>query len=154
MKTYGFESIASSLGRIIKGVQTIKSRKMAQYGLKGTTCACICYLYNREEGLNAAELAQLAEIDKAQISRCTTELVEKGFIYREEREGRCYKQKYRLTKEGEAIARDIVQTIERLKLMVSEGISEEELQLFQSVLRRLEGNFSGVLDGALDAENE
>ena len=146
MKTHGFESIASSLGRIIKGVQAIKSRKMAQYGLKSTTCGCICRLYRSEEGLNAAELAQLAEIDKAQISRSTTELVEKGFVYREEREGRCYKQKYRLTERGEEVASDLVQTIDRLKAAVAEDVSEEELQIFERVLFTLERNFLSSLD--------
>lgn len=146
MKTYGFESIASSLGRIIKGVQAIKTRKMAQYGLKGTTCACICHLYRSEEGLNAAELAQLSESDKAQISRSTTELAEKGFIYRDEREGRCYKQKYRLTERGEEIASDLIHTIDQLKAAVGEGISEEEMQTFERVLFLLERNFLSTLN--------
>ena len=149
MKNQRFESFSIVISQIIKSLQSIKSHKMAEYGLKGTTCTCLCHIFRSEDGLNAGELAQLCEIDKAQVSRCVSELCEKGFIYRDDREGRRYKQKYRLTENGMKAARDVVLTLQGLQAKVTAGISAEELDVFQGVLRKLCNNYS-----ALAAENE
>ena len=119
---------------------------MAQYGLKGTTCRCLCQILESDGGLTAGELAALGEIDKAQVSRCVCELTEKGFIYREELEGRCYKQKYRLTPLGTDAARDITETAQKVYEVVREGINEADIEAFYRVLGQLCGNFNKVLE--------
>ena len=141
MRNQRLEVFSNSINQVIKSMQYMKSRKMAQYGLKSTTCLCLCQIFRSEDGLNAGELAAAGEIDKAQVSRNVSELSEKGFIYRDEREGRRYKQKYRLTDLGRAAAEDILHSVDRVQDSVLEGISPEELRVFQSVLRRLCDNF-------------
>ena len=146
MKNQRFETVLNNIGQLVKSLQAVKSQKMAQYGLKGTTCLCLCQIYRSENGLNAGELAVAGEIDKAQVSRCVSELAEKGFLYREDREGRRYKQKYRLTKKGMEVAADIVQTVDLLHNSLINGIAPEELAVFQRVLRCLCDNFRIALD--------
>ena len=145
MKLQRFETLSGSISQLIKSIQFIKSRKMAEYGLKGTTCLCLCQILSSEEGLTAGELATLGEIDKAQVSRCVNELTEHGFIYRDDEEGRRYKQRYRLTESGREAAEDIRQTLARLQDVVSSGIDDEDRVAFYRVLNTLCENFADLL---------
>ncbi len=142
MQDNSFEIFSTRVARVVKAVQLIKSKKMAQYGLKGTTCLCLCQILDSDGGLTATELAARGEIDKAQVSRCVNELCEQGLIFRDDREGRTYKQKYRLTEKGAVVARDISAETLRAQQKAESGISAQELELFYRVLDRLCNNFS------------
>ena len=107
MRSDRFEMFSTPIVRLIKDVQTLKAEKMARYGLKGTNAVCLCCVYESGDGLTATELSSLGEIDKAQVSRCMTELTAKGYVYRDDRDGKRYKQKYRLTAEGARVAADV-----------------------------------------------
>ncbi len=146
MRNNHFEIFSSSVAQLVKAVQFLKSRKMAQYGLKGTNALCLCQILESEGGLTAGELSNLGEIDKAQVSRCMAELIEKGYVYREENEGRRYKQRYCLTTEGEAVARDVKATLGRVRAAVSKDISDDDLDVFYGTLYKLCENFSELLE--------
>ncbi len=141
-----FELFSTKVARVVKSLQAIKSRKMAQYGLKGTTCLCLCQLLDSSGGLSATELAARGEIDKAQVSRCMSELIEKGLVLHEKREGRSYKQKYCLTVNGLAVAEDISTATVRVQALAEQGIDERDLALFYRVLDRLCDNFADVAE--------
>ena len=145
MKTGSFELFSNAVSQLIKAMQFLKSRKMAEYDLKGTTYLCLCQIYESESGLNAGELAERGEIDKAQVSRCVSELTEKGFIYRDDRDGRRYKQKYCLTEAGKIAAQDIVNSVSRIQNAISKGISDSEMEQFFGVLNTLCENFAELL---------
>jgi DNA-binding MarR family transcriptional regulator len=145
MKTGDFELFSNAVSNLIKSMQFLKSRKMAQYGLKGTTCLCLCQIYESEWGLTAGELSERGEIDKAQVSRCMAELTQKGFVYRENAEGRCYKQRYCLTPAGRRAAEDIVTAIARVQEAVRKDITDEEIEIFYGVLDTLCKNFTALL---------
>lgn len=146
MRNDHFEIFSTSVAQLVKAVQFLKSRKMAQYGLKGTNALCLCQILDSEGGLTAGELSNLGEIDKAQVSRCMAELIEMGYIYREENEGRRYKQRYCLTPEGEAVAKDVTATINRVRAAVSKDVSDDDLDVFYGTLYKLCENFSELLE--------
>ena len=146
MRADHFEIFSTSIAQLIKAVQYLKSRKMAQYGLKGTNALCLCQILESENGLTAGELATQGEIDKAQVSRCMAELIEKGFVYREETEGRRYKQKYRLTPDGEHAAKDIQATARRIQDAVGKDVSDDDLDVFYCTLYKLCENFNELLE--------
>lgn len=152
MKSNRFEIFSTSIGQLVKSVTALKSRKMAKYGLKGTGALCLCQILESESGLTANELCRLGEIDKAQVSRCMSELSEKGLVYSENEEGRKYKQKYRLTSYGEMVAQDVQKTASLLQGAVRKGISAEELESFYRTLYKLCDNFDEVL--AREAEGD
>ena len=146
MRTDHFEIFSTSVAQLVKAVQQLKNRKMAQYGLKGTNALCRCQILESDDGLTAVQLSTQGEIDKAQVSRCMAELIEKGFAYREETEGRCYKQKYRLTPEGEIAAKDILATARRIQEAVGKDVSDDDLDVFYGTLYKLCENFSALLE--------
>lgn len=145
MRSNRFELFSTSVGQLVKAVTALKSRKMAKYGLKGTGALCLCQILESDGGLTANELSRRGEIDKAQVSRCMFELTGKGLVYLDERNGKKYKQKYRLTEHGTEVAKDVQRTSELLQSAVSDGISPEEMEAFYCTLYKLCDNFDRVL---------
>ena len=145
MKKDRFEIFSSSVMQLVKSVQALKARKMAEYDLKGTNAICLCRVLESENGLTATELASVCEIDKAQISRSMGELVEKGFVLKEAEGEKRYKQKYRLTPVGRRAALDINRSFAEIEETVSQNISPASLDHFYHTLYRLCDNFEALL---------
>ncbi len=145
MRSNRFELFSTSVAQLVKAVTALKSRKMAKYGLKGTGALCLCQILESDGGLTATELGKRGEIDKAQVSRCMAELIDKGLVYLDEQNGRKYKQKYRLTEYGIVVAKDVQKTSELLQAAVSSGITQEELESFYRTLYKLCDNFDKIL---------
>ncbi len=141
-----FELFSTGVAHIVKMLQLLKSQKMGQYDLKGTTCLCLCRLLASEDGLTAGELSERCGIDKAQVSRCTADLTAGGFVYRNDKEGRRYRQKYVLTDAGRAAALDISRTTMQIQAKAEQGIDTEELDTFYRVLLRMCDNLSDLRD--------
>ncbi len=145
MKRDRFEIFSASVLRLVKSVQALKARKMAEYDLKGTNAAVLCRILESGTGLTATELAATCEIDKAQVSRCVAELTEKGFVRRNTGAERRYKQKYILTAEGQRAALDVSRSIAEIEATVSKNITPAELDDFYRTLYRLCDNFEELL---------
>ena len=139
-----FELFSTGAAHIVKKLQLLKSHKMAQYDLKGTTCFCLCQLLSSEEGLTAGELSECCGIDKAQVSRCVADLTSCGFIYRDDKEGRRYRQKYMLTTQGRAAALDISRTTMQIQAQAEQGVNAEDLDAFYRVLSHMCNNLSDL----------
>ncbi|MBE6630789.1 MAG: MarR family transcriptional regulator [Ruminococcaceae bacterium] len=145
MKNYQFDFFTTGASYLVKSIQRIKSKKMAQYDLKGTTTLCLCKISNSAEGMTAGELAEKCEIDKAQVSRCMAELMAKEYVYRDVLEGHCYRQKYRLTDAGEKIADDIMATMSETQQIIYNGLSTEEVTSFYQVMEKICTNVKNLL---------
>ncbi len=146
MRNNRFEIFSTSVSQLIKSVQSLKSKKMAQYGLKGTNALCLCQILESGSGLTATELAKQGEIDKAQVSRCMAELIERKYVYRDDQNGRRYKQKYRLTPEGTAVATDINAVVGSIQATIRKDVTPEELDTFYRTLYKLCDNFHELLE--------
>ena len=145
MKSNNFELFSTGVSHLIKNIQSLKSRKMAEYGLKGTTALCLCQIFESENGLCASELSEQGEIDKAQVSRCMSELIDKGFAFRDDKDGKQYRQKYCLTSKGLAVAQDIVKTTSEIQVRIRGSVSDEDMANFYRVLNILCDNFGEIL---------
>ena len=132
-----FDALYPDIKNLLKTVQACKSQKMTEYGLKGSTVQSLCCIARAANGLNANELSDALKIDKAQVSRCMAELGEKGLVFRDEQEGKQYRQKYRLTQKGSEVASDIAQTSRGIREKIRAGVSNEELDRFFTVLEAL-----------------
>ena len=60
--------------RIAKNIKRLADKKMEPYGLRSAHIMCILQLSKSDSGLSSMELAEVCGVDKAFISRITTEL--------------------------------------------------------------------------------
>ncbi len=136
-----FEVFASSINRIYRCVQKIKSSKMTEFGLKGTQVMCLVSLMKNQEGFTSAELSNICMEDKGAISRAVSNLEEKGLVVFDEQAGkRRYRAKIRLTEEGRNAAGQIVKIIEKSMLQAGNGLSDEEIKIFYKGLDIISDN--------------
>ncbi len=115
-----------------RSVTKLKNRYMTEYGLGSTHTMCIRRLYASPEGLTRTKLAEVCELDKAQVSRIIVELTENGYV--SEGPGSTnYKRRIRLSEEGRRIAEDINDKVLRINQFVSGKITKEEIATFYRV---------------------
>ena len=142
MKPICYDLFSSDVVRLTKKLHAQKLQKLAEHNLKRSSACCLCAIADSgEQGLTPMELTGLCEMDKAQVARAMMELIQKGYICRDETDGRRYKQKYRLTNQGKRVADDVVTFFRRIKDVLGQGITEEDLTHFQKTLMRLYYNF-------------
>jgi len=138
-----FETFMMTMNQINRSIQTIKNREMEVYGLKGTHVMCLYRLMEYADGLTATELATLCDEDKAAISRSLAKIESKGLITFTDEEG---KKRYRtvitLTGEGRKVCDQINKKIDEMLQESSEGISEEEREVFYRVFSIIADNLS------------
>ena len=145
MKSNKFELFSAGMSRLLKNVQLLKSKKMEEHGLKGATALCLYQIGESKQGLSANELSVQGEIDKAQVSRCMAELIEMGLVFRESKDGKQYRQKYRLTEQGQAVAEDIRKSTSEIQKQIRANLSDEEVADFYHVLDVICGNLNEIL---------
>ena len=96
---------------ILKSIQKYKNNCLASFGLRSMHLLYLTCLGRAEEGLTPGELADSCGVDKALISRISTELREKGYVeYADPGESNRYRRRITLTQTG----RDVMEMVNRL----------------------------------------
>lgn len=132
LKTDRFNRFCSLLCGATKSINKLKSKYMTHYGLTSAHTMCIRYLDVSPEGLNRMELAEMCDIDKAQISRTVNELCAKGYLTESENETNNYRKRLKLTPMGKDTADEINQAVNEIHAFVSDDLSAEQLETFYS----------------------
>ena len=132
LETDRFNKFCSLLGGATKSINKLKSKYMMHYGLTSAHTMCIRYLYVSPEGLNRMELAEMCDIDKAQISRTVNELCAKGYLTESENETNNYRKRLKLTPMGKDTADEINKAVNEIHAFVSDDLSAEQLETFYS----------------------
>ncbi len=134
-----FILFSTLLGDAQKSISRIKQKKMDQYGLGSAHTLCMCVLAEHTDGLTKTELVRYCGVDKAQISRVVSDILEKEYASIANPE--CsYRQRYVLTDEGMTIATDMRQIILDINNFVSDSISKEQIENFYETLKTICGN--------------
>lgn len=138
-----FSSFILAIDRISKNIKRIKDNAMEKYSLRSGHVMCLFSLVKSKSGLSSTELAEACGVDKAFISRITTELEGRGYIQRDlNSRGSTYKCKFILTKAGLEINRYIDEKISEIMAEVSGTIPEHKLKTFYEVLGIIDDNIS------------
>ncbi len=138
-----FLQFIMSIDRISKNIKRIKDIAMEKYSLRSAHVMCLLSIEMSPDGLGCTEMAEICEVDKAFISRVTTDLESKGFITRNANDnGNMYKSKFILTEEGKEINRFINEQISEIMKHVSGEIPLEKIKVFYDVLSILDDNIS------------
>lgn len=128
---------------IYKNIHKIKLETAPYLGVKSVHVFWIYSLRTHPEGLTATELAALSEIDRSLVSREVAKLCADGYIMSVGGTGKRknYNSRLVLTEKGMELAEYIRREAIDVQNRADDGISEEELELFYSVLEKLHNNF-------------
>ena len=136
-----FELFDVSISLICKSIQKIKSEKMMPYGLKSSHVLFLVQLNKNKEGMTASELSEAGHVDKAQISRVISELLQKGYVIKKcLRQGQKYNVKLMLTEAGKKVTDEINEIIANVLEYVSGSIPNSDLDIFYRTLFKISDN--------------
>lgn len=122
---------------------------MKAYGLKGNYAIYFTKLYACPEGLTAGEISRVCGKDKADVSRDMNALDRLGLIEREQGEGKVYKMRIRLTEQGCAITKEIIEKAEAAVNCVGGELDDEEREIFYKVLDEICENLKALSEKGL-----
>lgn len=132
-----FEDFVGIIGALNKEIQRIKNAEARRLGFRGSDVMCLYYLVKHPEGLTAAELARMADVSRAAMSRTVAHLAEDGFV--EVDEDTTYRAPIRLTDKGYEAARPLDDIIHRVLDEASgELATRQRLQMYDSLNHILE----------------
>ncbi len=121
-----FETFTVLIDKIKRAIRKIKTEEMAEFDLKSPHVSCLYYLY-KSKPMTAKELSDICEEDKASVSRSVEYLEENGYLVGAKKGAKRYKTPLELTEKGNAVAKSIVEKINRVLSESGNGLSEEEL---------------------------
>lgn len=146
MDSERFSPFVLYIERISKNIKRIADDNMAPFGLRSSHVMCILQLAKTKGGLSSTALAEACGVDKAFISRITSELIEKKYIEKDEKNARGkYKTKLILTDEGVKINKIIVDILEDCFKHVDSGFTQKKLEVFYEVLNKIDTGIVGLV---------
>ncbi len=129
-----FETFTLALSEIMSSWNKIAAEEMKPFGLKGNAVIYLIALYKHPDGLTAANLCEMCNRDKAEVSRTISSMEKKGLVLRKNTTVNGYRANITLSDEGREATRILR---ERVKLAVEkggEGLSEEERDSFYNAI--------------------
>ncbi len=141
-----FSKFVYSIEHLRKCVKTLETATAMRLGIKGVHIFWIYSLIDKPEGLTASEIARKNNINRSLVSREVEELInEKIVCYgcMNPNSGK-YNAKIVLTEKGQGIAEEIFRIGIDSQNKTSADVSEEELELFYSVLERMSENLDRI----------
>lgn len=134
------------IDNISKVIHKIKVDTVPYLGIKSVHVFWIYNLYAHPEGLTATEIAANRQVDRSLVSREIAELCSDGYIEYVGCTGtrRNYNTRLVLTEKGRALARVIWHEAMEIQNKADIGVSDEELEVFYSILERLHANLARI----------
>ena len=139
-----FEQFTVSIFRITHYWNRIATEEMREHGLKGTYAFYLLTLYTAKDSITAAQLCEMTQRDKADVSRAVALFQEKGFVeaYGENR----YRAPIKLTQEGKRIAAKIRKKADSALQTAGEGLSDEMRRNMYEALDIISANLKEMCD--------
>ncbi len=132
-----FEKFSFSISEIYRHLHKIAADEMEKYGLRGSYAVYLLALYRYEDGITAAELCDICDRNKADVSRAMAAMEEKKYV---KREGASYRAKLFLTEAGKKAAS---YTSERARIAVElggRGLSDEQRETLYRAMDTIAAN--------------
>lgn len=141
-----FVKFTIAISKLNKLINKVKSEGMKdRFDLKGVHTLCLYQLMSNDHGMTSTEIAKSCDLDPALVSRTINELCQKELIEKVGEAGK-YHARYCMTEKGRRISSELKQIVQSIQMFVDKGITEEELDLFYSVLEKLSCNFEILSD--------
>ena len=110
---------------------------MQKYGLKGPHATYLLAVSRHEKGITAAKLCEICGKDKADVSRMTSILQEKGLVKREDVNQNSYRALIKLTEEGEKAAEHVRKRAAVAVEIGGSELTDEERTIFYHALESI-----------------
>lgn len=141
-----FTPFVLTIERVSKNIKRIADKEMEPYGLRSSHVMCMLQLSKTENGLSSSSLAEACGVDKAFISRITNELLEKGYIEKENNSQKKYKTNFILTEKGMEINKRMIEVVSNYVHLVNKNVSQKEIELFYEVLNEFDAEISKIVN--------
>ena len=146
MDNIHFERFTLLIDGIHKSIHKLKLDIAPTLGVKGVHIFWVYELSKHPDGLTATEIAASGRIDRSLVSREIETLKKGGYITSRGGSGaRKYNERFYLTDMGKELSLRIANEIIKIQTAARQGINEDELETFYSVLGRIHGNFEEIL---------
>lgn len=139
-----FETFSFALSEMTSSWNKIAAEELKPFGLKGAYVVYLIALHKSPGGLTSANLCEMCNKDKAEVSRAIKTLELKGFVIRENTTINGYRAKITLTEQGRNIT---ITLLERVKLAVEKGgkgLSEKQRENFYTALQTICANLKQI----------
>ena len=133
------ECVACLANVVAKGMEEL----VAPHGFIPLEFALLRAFLQKEEW-TATELAQLLPVKLSRISRVVTKLVDRDLLRRRRLRSDRRVVALALTEEGKALTLELHRSVQAYDARLSEGVSEEELAAFASVLSKVMANYTAL----------
>lgn len=102
-------------------------------------------IYINDGQLTQNVLAHMLGKDKSAMVNIINLLTLKGFVYRENNPNDRRQQLLRITEKAKLAVPQIIETFKSINADITEGISETDMQVFESVLTRMHKNLNPLI---------
>lgn len=146
-----FERFTLSIFRINRYWNKIATEEMRAYGMRGSYALYLVVLDSAEEEPTAAQLAEMVQRDKADVSRAIDALQKMGIVepYGKNR----YRAPIRLTAEGRALAKQVKEKAGRAIVVAGAGLTQEMSQNMYQALDIISQNMKEISEGTLPLDD-
>lgn len=120
------------------------AKEAARYNLTATEFNLMRVCLRRQEECTATELARILPVDTSRISRMVTVLVDRGLLRRRRLPSDRRVVMLSLTEEGVEMTSQILEVINQNNTRLMEGIDEDEIRVFSSVVSRIVANHTAM----------
>ncbi len=144
-----FEQFSLAITKINRNLKRIESTTMEKYGLRGHSAIYLITLYKYAEGLTSARLAELCERNKSEVSRELSSLEAVGLVKRICDSGKSYRAPVVLTDSGKEAAEKLAELATTATGIVSNGIPEQSIELFHSIMAMISDNLERVCESGI-----
>lgn len=149
-----FEKFAFVISNAYRYIQRIETEAMEKYGLKGAYVQYMIVIHNNPDGATATQLSDIADRNKAAVSRALAEMEDKGIIYRN-KEKNYYRARIFLTEEGEKAMQYIIDKAKKAVKIADMGLEEKKRDEFYDSLGIITANLRRIIEeGLLEKEYE
>ena len=144
-ETERFFLFTSLVSRAYKALRRAQEKYTRDFGLRSVHVSCILRLYDAPDGLSATALSERCGVDRAQISRVTADLAERGLVC-ETSPGakRRYRGSLTLTVKGREFAREMKSIVVEKLQTVSGELDENEVATFYEVFAQIDDKLDNI----------
>lgn len=135
-----FERFSFAISEIRRCWHKLAAEELAKFEMNSPHAVYLNTLYQYEEGITAARLAELCCKNKADVSRMVAIMEEKGIVEKEATGGNMYRALIKLTEKGKIAAKHVRERAALAVELAGTGLSNGEREIFYHALELITTN--------------